>query len=97
MEYMVVMAAAFRPVEIIWLDSGITNSEPEWQPIHRMVKGTKLATVHSVGYLVEETESAYYLIQNYDPQDGQGFNLTVIAKENVREMTYLTNKEGIDI
>lgn len=77
--------------EIMWLDSGVVNaaSDSTWHKIADLMRETKLATVKSTGYLAGEDEDAYYLIQTYDPQDAMGLNLIAIAKQNVKQFTYL--------
>lgn len=87
------MPSNHKPVEIVWLDSGITSAgDDTWQHIDKMVENLKLATVRSVGYLVAETDDTYYLCQTYDPTDNAGINLMAIAKSNVEEFNVLRRR-----
>jgi hypothetical protein len=82
-----------KPVELVWLDSGITNGGIEtWTPVESQVDNMKLHTVHSMGYLVHESEDTYYIIQTFDPEDRTGINLTAIAKQNVKEFNHLRRR-----
>lgn len=75
-------------VEIRWIDSGL-HHENGWETKEAIVKSVALSEVATVGFLMHEDDTTYFVALSSDSANGHFFGLQLIAKSAVTSVTRL--------
>jgi hypothetical protein len=78
-------------VHIMWLDSGLFH-EKGWETKEEILPATKLATVNTVGILLNDDDECYRVALSADFQHGHYFGVQTIAKKNVLSVRVLNDE-----
>ena len=69
-------------IHVVWLDSGLFH-EKGWETRDEIIPASKLATVNTVGILLNEDTECYRVALSADFVHGHYFGVQVIARKNV--------------
>ena len=77
--------------EIEWLDSGL-NRVNGWETLPQILSDTDLCTVRTMGYLIHQTDDAYFFAHSKTTTLDKYYGIQVIAKKNIISMKQLRER-----